>query len=180
MREPSKLTSGAALTVNSTIASTDIVFEPDAETLSVADQSGTLGTISGFAVGDTINLMNQDFTSADHVNYDTSSGVLTITNATSTVLATLDFTGSYTPSEFQAIGTAISLICFYPGTHVLTPTDEVAVETLSIGDMVTTHDGAVKPVRWIGRQTVAGLRRPAACAADPDQDWRPRRELALP
>ena len=147
-----ELDSGVALTVDNSISSTDIEFETGAEELSVANQSGTLGTISGFASGDTINLLNQNFTSADHVNY--SDGLLTITDASATVLAKLDFAGSYTPSEFQANGTAIT-ICFYPGTKISTASGQAAVETLSIDDVVTTHDGIVKPIRWIGRQTVS-------------------------
>ena len=42
-----------------------------------------------------------------------------------------------------------------PGTRVATPLGEVAVETLKIGDLVTTAEGHAAPVRWIGRQTVS-------------------------
>jgi hypothetical protein len=42
-----------------------------------------------------------------------------------------------------------------PNTLVRTPTGEVAVEDLTIGDLVQTHDGRSVPVRWIGRQTIA-------------------------
>ena len=47
-------------------------------------------------------------------------------------------------------------ICFMPNTHIQTPAGEVMVEDLTIGDLVQTHDGRCLPVRWIGRQTVAG------------------------
>jgi hypothetical protein len=46
-------------------------------------------------------------------------------------------------------------ICFMPGTRVLTPDGEVAVETLKRGDLVSTTDDRVAPVSWIGRQTVS-------------------------
>lgn len=46
-------------------------------------------------------------------------------------------------------------ICFYPGTMIATPTGERAVESLAIGDLVLTSEGKVKPVRWMGRQTVS-------------------------
>ena len=42
--------------------------------------------------------------------------------------------------------------CFLKGTMILTPKGEVAIERLKIGDLVTTHDGAEKPIRWIGRR----------------------------
>jgi hypothetical protein len=44
-----------------------------------------------------------------------------------------------------------------PGTRILTPEGEVAVETLKRGDLVTTADGTSKPIRWLGRQTVSCL-----------------------
>ncbi|MCW3475520.1 Hint domain-containing protein [Rhodovastum sp. RN2-1] len=49
------------------------------------------------------------------------------------------------------------IICFYPGTMIATPTGEVAVETLKIGDLVLTSEGKAEPVRWMGRQTVCTL-----------------------
>jgi hypothetical protein len=50
---------------------------------------------------------------------------------------------------------ASTVICFYPGTLVATLTGPRAVETLGVGDMVLTHDGHAKPIRWMGRQTVS-------------------------
>ena len=46
-------------------------------------------------------------------------------------------------------------LCFMPGTMIRTPAGDVAVETLKIGDAVTTADGRAVAVRWIGRQTVS-------------------------
>lgn len=45
--------------------------------------------------------------------------------------------------------------CFMPGTMILTPNGEVAVETLKIGDLVLTHDGRAEAIRWMGRHTVS-------------------------
>nr|WP_239025556.1 Hint domain-containing protein [Roseibacterium persicicum] len=47
--------------------------------------------------------------------------------------------------------------CFAPGTFIGTPSGETTVETLHIGDLVTTADGRAVPVKWIGHQTVAKL-----------------------
>ncbi len=46
-------------------------------------------------------------------------------------------------------------ICFMPGTGIATPDGSLAVEALAIGDLVTTADGGIARVRWIGRQTIA-------------------------
>jgi len=47
------------------------------------------------------------------------------------------------------------VVCFLAGTGIATPHGDWPVEALSIGDEVLTADGQVRPVRWIGRQTVA-------------------------
>ncbi|MCA0870132.1 Hint domain-containing protein [Seohaeicola saemankumensis] len=46
-----------------------------------------------------------------------------------------------------------SFSCFLPGTLIATPHGEVAVETLSVGDEITTDCGRVARVKWLGRQT---------------------------
>jgi hypothetical protein len=51
----------------------------------------------------------------------------------------------------------LPVICFMRGTRVRTPVGEVAVEDLKIGDAVTTIEGTVAPVKWIGRQTISTL-----------------------
>jgi len=43
--------------------------------------------------------------------------------------------------------------CFLRGTTIQTPSGEVAIEDLKIGDLVATIGGETLPVRWIGRQT---------------------------
>ncbi|CAM3330642.1 Hint domain-containing protein [Paracoccus nototheniae] len=60
--------------------------------------------------------------------------------------------GLDTDSGWQV--TDAEAFCFVQGTMILTPEGERAVETLTIGDLVLTDDGATVPVKWIGRQTV--------------------------
>ena len=42
--------------------------------------------------------------------------------------------------------------CFLSGTLIATPSGEVPVEHLKIGDLVTTADGRAVPVKWLGEQ----------------------------
>lgn len=42
--------------------------------------------------------------------------------------------------------------CFLSGTMIATPRGEVPVEYLNIGDEVTTTDGRVVPIKWVGVQ----------------------------
>jgi hypothetical protein len=51
--------------------------------------------------------------------------------------------------------------CFLTGTHITTPTGEILVEDLSIGDIISTADGGVRKVLWIGKQTLSAVFTPA-------------------
>ena len=75
-------------------------------------------------------------------------------------------------------------ICYLRGTHILTPTGEVCVEDLRIGDAVVTRFGGIRPIRWIGRQSFAALfirenraRLPVCIRAGALGDRTPARDL---
>ena len=75
-------------------------------------------------------------------------------------------------------------VCFMAGTMIRTPTGEVAIETLSIGDLVETVSGDAVPVRWVGRQTVAPrfvdeLRLPVRIKAGALDENVPGRDLVV-
>ena len=53
------------------------------------------------------------------------------------------------------------VICFTPGTMILTPSGERPIETLRIGDMVITRDDGAQPIRWIGGRMGPGRGRNA-------------------
>ena len=57
-------------------------------------------------------------------------------------------------SEIKA-ASASAVICFAAGTPVETAAGEIAVEHLSVGDLVRTVDHGFRPVRWIGHARVA-------------------------
>jgi hypothetical protein len=78
--------------------------------------------------------------------------------------------GSGVPSpvstaDLQEINVLGYTICFLAGTMIRTPEGEAPVETLRRGDLVLTADGAVKPVSWLGRQTISKR------FADPLRSW---------
>lgn len=80
-------------------------------------------------------------------------------NATDHAQGLLDY------ADFAAIDAALNTApftaCFLTGTAIATTNGDVAVETLSIGDTVLNADGAEIAVKWIGRQTVKTMFRPA-------------------
>jgi hypothetical protein len=45
--------------------------------------------------------------------------------------------------------------CFAAGTHIRTPSGDVAVETLKAGDLVTLRDGRSAPIIWLGIRTIS-------------------------
>ncbi len=63
---------------------------------------------------------------------------------TFTVIGTLTFTDIEN----------LVVVCFTPGTMILTERGEVAVEALSAGDMVLTRDNGLQPLRWIGQRAL--------------------------
>lgn len=46
------------------------------------------------------------------------------------------------------------LVCFLRGTLIETPQGPRAIETLQIGDLISTYDGQTLPLRWIGHRHV--------------------------
>ncbi|WP_412552431.1 Hint domain-containing protein [Shimia sp. MIT1388] len=73
---------------------------------------------------------------------------------------TVEFLDS-TGDEVVVTGTATfenieEIVCFTPGTRILTPMGEVAVENLREGDQVVTRDNGLQTIRWAGRKHVSG------------------------
>lgn len=66
-----------------------------------------------------------------------------------------------------AFGAGDNPVCYLRGTHILTPTGEVLVENLSIGDFVMTRFGGMRRISWIGRS------RYALSAAEKSRDVAP-------
>ncbi|TCL00471.1 Ca2+-binding RTX toxin-like protein [Shimia isoporae] len=71
---------------------------------------------------------------------------------------TIEFLDSSGDAPF-VIGTAtfenIEIVCFTPGTKILTPMGEVSVENLSEGDLVVTRDNGLQAIRWAGSRSLS-------------------------
>lgn len=112
------------------------------------------GGEGGESAGDTLRLTS-----------DISQADITFTN-------TDDAAGGLSGNFTMADGTVVTfseienIICFTPGTRILTPQGERAIETLRTGDLVITRDDGPQPIRWLGRRTVPGLGRFAPVTVD--------------
>ncbi len=99
---------------------------------------------------------------SDEVAGDTLQLTPDVTYADITFTNTDDAAGGLSGSFTMADGTTVTfseienIICFTPGTRILTPQGERAIETLRAGDMVITRDSGPRPIRWLGHRTVAG------------------------
>lgn len=110
-----------------------------------------------------------DFNAAqgDQILIDTISGVssirdLVISENTSTHTVTItapsnpNFQLTLLNATAADVMNSLTVACLLRGTLVQTPAGEVAVEALSIGDLVTTVDGAAKAIKWIGTRSFGG------------------------
>lgn len=146
------------------------------------------GTIAGFGGATQTIALPASITS---VHY--ASGAVTLFAGT-VEAGTIAFAGSYDASAFtltpvsgEADLTADAAPCFVTGTRIRTPSGEVPVELLRVGDLVVTADSDMpQPVVWIGhRHLQLGHRRqrqslwPVRVAANALADGLPARDLWL-
>jgi hypothetical protein len=164
-----------------------IDFDPGADWFIAGNTAGLAGTISGFTLGDTIEVSGAIATGLTY-----AAGVLQIGEASGTI--DLNLPGTFTTTDFAfsnvAAGADITIACFRSGTRISTARGEVAVEQLRIGEMLPAHTGdrRLTPhrIEWIGHRTIDCRRHPkpalvwpvriAAGAFGPS---RPHRDLFL-
>jgi Hint domain len=145
----------AAVSAGQTLAFTD-----DTGTLRLHQPADFAATMTGFTIGDTIDLAG---VAADGASW--LAGQLTISNAGSTV-ATLSLPGDYSAAIFDVSsdnngGSAVTAVsCYAEGTRIRTTSGEVAVEHLRAGTFVQTVSGQTQRVRWIGHRHVDLRRHP--------------------
>ncbi len=112
-------------------------------------------TISGFTIGDVIEL---DGFAATSRTYVAGVGLILRDGSHS---ETLDITGGFSTNEFLISdnadgGTDITAPCFVAGTRIATPGGTTRVERLRIGDLVQSMHGGFTPVKWIGTRSYDG------------------------
>nr|WP_294522334.1 Hint domain-containing protein [uncultured Rhodopila sp.] len=108
--------------------------------------------VTGFDRGDYIKFNTTTISRVDKNSADDYT--VSLQNGTKVELKTTNAAGT-------AIGSGSSLVgsnqiyfatCFAEGTGIATPAGNVAVETLSIGDMVVNQAGEARAIKWIGHR----------------------------
>ena len=145
---------------SSATVSTEIVFGGIAalDVNSVATGVPFIDTVGNFAAGGTIDLAGVNNNSVIYAN---SLVTYDLPDSGSAAFG-LDLASGVTAGQVHITsdgsgGTDITVLCFLCGTRIVTPSGDMAVEALRIGDLVQTHVGAAKPVRWIGRGRARGV-----------------------
>jgi autotransporter passenger strand-loop-strand repeat protein len=184
--EGTTIAAGGVVSMASNATGSGIVFAGGL--LVLAGTVNNAGTLSGFGLGDTIQISGLAY-SAGQSTLGLVGNALTVTEGATSEVLTLDATGLVL-ANFQASnditgGTDITYQCFRAGTRIATPAGEAEVQTLRAGDLVRLAGGGVAPVRWVGRQTVARrfadpLRaQPVRIAAGALGEGLPARDLLL-
>ena len=159
------ISAGSTVTFNASVSSgQSVVFQANTGTLDLGAPDSFAATVFGTQAGDVI-----DFTGIAPASVTgatlAAGNVLQLTGASGPLAQVqLDPNQSFAGDFFHAAadgggGTVVNedtVPCFCPGTLIRTPGGDVPVERLVAGDLVTTIDGAARPVRWIGRRSYAG------------------------
>jgi collagen type I alpha len=145
LRSDSLLSDGQLVTFATSASTEDLILG--------APQAANAFSIANWQYGDEIvftggeTVTGAQWLGSGTLVVDSSAGAMDFTNVGLAAGTTPNFT---TGSDFVEL-----VPCFVAGTSIATPTGEVAVENLSIGEPVRTVLGATAvPITWIGRRDV--------------------------
>lgn len=131
-------TGNSTLVFNSGTSTVDYSNPPKITGLSAGDQVQITGATQGGIEGNNLVFRNDD----------------------GKVMGNFDASGQDL-SKVTFEGGTMNYACYLKGTHIATPTGEVKVETLRIGDKVMTASGNVSTVKWLGHRALYKSRIPA-------------------
>jgi autotransporter passenger strand-loop-strand repeat protein len=184
------ITGHGTLTVSDGTDVTGLLVFGGAGTFVISNTVMPFATLSGFTSTNTLDLANVAYSSAGTASF--SQGSLVVTEGGHSYV--LQVAGNYSNDVFSIAsdrlgGTLIEVAdppCFLAGTLIATPGGAVAVERLSVGDIVLTEGGGVAPITWIGSRRIECSRHadpariwPVRIRADAFAPSRPMRDLYL-
>jgi autotransporter passenger strand-loop-strand repeat protein len=143
--------------------SSGIEFAGASGLLDIAGTTMPGATIAGFAATDAIDLQDVAPGSAASATFDSATDVLSV-SAGGQVYA-LELSGGFGGAAFVVTGdggsgSLVRVGCFAAGTRIATPSGDLPVESLSIGQAVLSPWGEAMNVRWLGFRHVDCARHP--------------------
>jgi hypothetical protein len=122
-------------------------------TFTALSGGGLSGLPTGLEVGKTAVAVG----STDNGRYNQDATGSVETGAVSDVRTSINTKANWTTSKDTLSGdgrttATFTALCYLAGTHIHTPSGERRIETLAIGDEITTIDGTQR-LRWIGRHS---------------------------
>ncbi len=144
-----------ALTLNFASDPDTLIFTPTSGTVTVNHATTTNMELDFQGFGAALNattLQNDTTVSGGNTLINIGSGEIILTGFTAAI---------------PAADETISPQCFRIGTRIATLGGTVAVEDLTVGEMVLTHDGERLPITWIGRRHFDCRRHPSPDTVSP-------------
>jgi autotransporter-associated beta strand protein len=147
-----------------------IAFSGTGNTLKIDGTTMPTNTIGNMTAGQTIDLAGVAYSAAGQVNLmagtpgpgGTPSNVLEVTENGVTYSLQLNYANQVFTGDFFHLasdghgGTSITentTPCYCRGTLIRTADGDRAIESLGIGDLVTTTAGTALPLKWVGRRS---------------------------
>ncbi len=148
--------------------SANVAFDPNDGELLLDAAPSFQGTISGF--GDSDRLILSGVSNAAHATLVGDDLLLTDAGGV-VVVQTLAIDASsmnYANANFSVVENLtnsqatvnVQAACYAAGTHIATASGQVAVERLTIGDVVRARFAGAAPIVWIGRRSIDCRRHP--------------------
>lgn len=124
---------------------------------------GVFGAIEGFSSDDVIDLSAIGSGAVLASSSDGTNTTISVSGGSNEGSEVESFTFSGTGLQFalaaDQAGTGEALqevFCYLPGTMILTPSGQMPVESLKIGDALVTRFGGIRKLKWVGIQRYAG------------------------
>ncbi len=125
--------------------------------------AGGLASFTLIPAGGSIDATYLAYSSAGTAILDPITDLLTVTENGATYAQQL--AGNYNALYFTlaqdpgtgTLITAASAPCYCPGTLIMTERGERPIEALEILDLIATHGGEYRAIRWVGRRSYAGV-----------------------
>jgi T5SS/PEP-CTERM-associated repeat protein len=146
------LTPTGTYSVNNSVV--DVVFQDATGVLQLDDIAGFAGTVATWKGGDSFVITGGTLSNLGVTNGDTLTFSDAGTGAGAGGIDSIIFGSAITAGGFGIANGNTIVACFAEGTRIQTEDGPIAVEELTLGDRVTTVEGACEAIVWLGRRTV--------------------------